>query len=68
MATETVRLTATVDKAVADEVKEMAAAMGTSVTRLLGVLLTIAVQTGGATFQAFADDLARLQGKAAADE
>jgi len=59
-----VRLMASVDPPVADQITAMAADLGVSVAHLLGVLLTIAVETGGATFAAFADDLARLQGKA----
>jgi len=54
---------ARVEPEVAEQVREMAREMETSVSRLLGVLLTIAIQTSGATFAAFADDLARLKGE-----
>lgn len=65
-ATGKVRLMATVDPAVAEQIEGMADDLGISVAKLLGVLIEIAVNTGGATFAAFADDLARLQGKAEA--
>lgn len=58
-----VRLMATVEQDVADHIEQLAAAMGMSVSKLLGILLGVAVQAGGGTFEAFADDLRRLQGK-----
>jgi hypothetical protein len=59
-----VRLVAAVEPEVAEQVKQLAADMDTSVARLLGVLLTIAIQTSGATFEAFAADIERLKGAA----
>jgi len=64
MTTPTVRLTATVDREIGEEVKRLADGMGTSVTRLLGTLITIAVRSTGSTFDAFANT---IEGLTAAD-
>ena len=57
-----VRLTATVDEAIADHVRVLASGLGMSVTRLLGLLITIAVNAGGDTFETFAKELEVLKG------
>ena len=66
--TDTVRLTATVDRETADEVRRLAAAMNMSVARLLGVLLTIGVRSTGATFATFGDTIQELMAAKDDDE
>jgi len=57
------QLSAVVDEAVYDEVKAMADAMGTSTSRLLGMLITVAMHSTQGTIEAFASDIARLKGE-----
>jgi len=60
---EMVRVYARLDKATADEVKQLADGMGLSVSKMLGVLLTVAIKSTAGTFEAFAGDLAKMMGK-----
>jgi hypothetical protein len=57
------QVAAIVDVQVAEELKAMAKAMNTSVSRLLGTLITVAMRSAGGTFEAFSSDLARLTGE-----
>jgi len=49
------RITATVDEATAEEVKRLASAIGMSTTRMLGLLIGIAVRSSGATIEQFGE-------------
>lgn len=49
------RITATVDEATAEEVKRLASAIGMSTTRMLGLLIGIAVKSTGATIEEFGE-------------
>lgn len=58
-----VRLMATCEADVAAHIEQLAEQLDMSVSKLLGMLLGIAVHTGSGTIEAFADELARLQGR-----